>query len=186
MLCLVAQLCQTLCVPMDCSLPGFSVHGDSPGKNIGVNCHALLQGIFSIQGSNPTLPHCSWILYCLNYQRSPRKLEWVAYPFFLGIISIQELNRSLLHCRQILYQLSYQGSPLWPHSHLLFHGQQGQRYCLYQGPAIFPMYIILCCICHGLFQNSGVYMVILLLGLVMNSTQHLLLTEAPRGLLQTP
>ena len=109
-LCLVAQLCQTLCVPMDCSLPGFSVHGDSPGKNIGVNCHALLQGIFSIQGSNPTLPHCSWILYCLNYQRSPRKLEWVAYPFFLGIISIQELNRSLLHCRQILYQLSYQGS----------------------------------------------------------------------------
>ena len=102
--------CQTLCVPMDCSLPGSSVHGDSPGKNIGVNCHALLQGIFSIQGSNPTLPHCSWILYCLNYQRSPRKLEWVAYPFFLGIISIQELNRSLLHCRQILYQLSYQGS----------------------------------------------------------------------------
>ena len=103
-----------------------------------------------------------------------------------GIFLTQESNQDLLHCRWILYWLSYQGSPLWPHSHLLFHGQQGQRYCLYQGPAIFPMYIILCCICHGLFQNSGVYMVILLLGLVMNSTQHLLLTEAPRGLLQTP
>ena len=31
-LCLVAQLCLTLCDPMDCSPPGTSVHGDSPGK----------------------------------------------------------------------------------------------------------------------------------------------------------
>ena len=36
----------TLCHPMDSSLPGFCVHGDSPGKNTGVGCHALLQGIF--------------------------------------------------------------------------------------------------------------------------------------------
>ena len=35
-LCLVAQLCPTLCDPMDCSLPDFSVHEDSPGKNTGV------------------------------------------------------------------------------------------------------------------------------------------------------
>ena len=33
--CLVTQLCQTLCDPIDCSLIGFSVHGDSPGKNTG-------------------------------------------------------------------------------------------------------------------------------------------------------
>ena len=32
-LCLVSQLCPTLCNPVDCSLPGSSVHGDSPGKN---------------------------------------------------------------------------------------------------------------------------------------------------------
>ena len=32
--------------PMDYSLPGSSVHGDSPGKNTGVGYHALLQGIF--------------------------------------------------------------------------------------------------------------------------------------------
>ena len=43
--CLVAQSCLTLCVPRDCSLPGSSVHGDSPGKNTGMGCHALLQGI---------------------------------------------------------------------------------------------------------------------------------------------
>ena len=40
--CLVTQSCPTLCDAMDCSLPGFSVHGDSLGKNTGVGCHALL------------------------------------------------------------------------------------------------------------------------------------------------
>ena len=32
-----------LCDPMDCSPPGSSVHGDSPGKNTRVGCHALFQ-----------------------------------------------------------------------------------------------------------------------------------------------
>ena len=32
-----------------------------------MGCHALLQGIFSTQGSNPGLPHCRQILYCLSY-----------------------------------------------------------------------------------------------------------------------
>ena len=44
--CLVTQLCLTLCDPMDCSLLDSSVHGDSPGKNTGVGYHFLLQGIF--------------------------------------------------------------------------------------------------------------------------------------------
>ena len=46
------QSCLTLCDPLDCSPPGSSVHGDSQGKNIGVGCHALLQGIFLTQGPN--------------------------------------------------------------------------------------------------------------------------------------
>ena len=45
-LCWVTQLCLTLCDPMDCSLPGSSVHGDSPSKDTGVGCQTLLQGIF--------------------------------------------------------------------------------------------------------------------------------------------
>ena len=57
MLSLDAQLCPTICHPMDCSLPGFSVHGDSPGKNTELCCHVLLQGVFSAQGSNPDLSH---------------------------------------------------------------------------------------------------------------------------------
>ena len=53
MLCLVTQLCLTLHDLMDYSPPGSSVHEDSPGKNIGVGCHALLQGMFPTQGSSP-------------------------------------------------------------------------------------------------------------------------------------
>ena len=64
---LVAQSCPTLGDPMGCCPPGSSVHGDSPGKNTGVDCHALLQGIFPTQGSNPGLPHCRRILYHLSY-----------------------------------------------------------------------------------------------------------------------
>ena len=49
----LAQSCPTLCDPMNCSPPGSSVHGDSPGKNTGVGCRFLLQGSFPTQGSNP-------------------------------------------------------------------------------------------------------------------------------------
>ena len=61
--CLVTQSCPALCDPMDCSPPGSSVHGDSPGKNTGMSCHVLLQGIFPIQRSNTGLLHCRQILY---------------------------------------------------------------------------------------------------------------------------
>ena len=48
---------------------------NSPGKNTGVGCHSLLQGIFLTQGSNSCLLHCRWILYCLSHQRSPQTGE---------------------------------------------------------------------------------------------------------------
>ena len=49
--------------PMDYSLLGSSVHEASPGKNTGVGCPALFQGIFPTQGSNPGLLHCRQILF---------------------------------------------------------------------------------------------------------------------------
>ena len=55
-LCLVAQLYRTVCDPVDRSPSGSSVYGNSPGKNTGVSCHALLQGIFPTQGVSPGLP----------------------------------------------------------------------------------------------------------------------------------
>ena len=106
---------------MDCSLPGSSVHGHFPGKNIGVGCHAVLQEIFPTQASNPGLPHFRQIRYCLSHQGSPRILEWVAYHFSRGIFLTQGLNQGLLHCRWILYQLSYQGSPTSLHDYWKNH-----------------------------------------------------------------
>ena len=52
---------------------------DFPGNSPGVDCHFLLQGIFSTQGSNPGLPRCRRTLYRLSHQGS---LEWVSgeYP----------------------------------------------------------------------------------------------------------
>ena len=45
---------------------------DFPGKNTGVGCHSLLQGIFPTQGLNSGLPHCRQNLYHLNCLGSPQ------------------------------------------------------------------------------------------------------------------
>ena len=74
--CSVTQSCLTLCDPTDCSPPGSSVHGDSPGKNTGVGCHALLQGIFLTQGLNPRL------LYLLHWQVGSLPLTPSGKPHF--------------------------------------------------------------------------------------------------------
>ena len=63
----VAQLCSTLCDPMDCSL---LCPWDFPGKSTGVGCHFLLQRIFPTQGSNLGFPHCRQMLYHLSHQGS--------------------------------------------------------------------------------------------------------------------
>ena len=70
-LCLVTQLGPTLCNPKeDCSPPAFLVQKHSLGKNAGVGCHALLQGIFPTQELNPVLLYCRKILYPPRHQRS--------------------------------------------------------------------------------------------------------------------
>ena len=54
---LVAQLCPTLCDPMDWSPPGSSVNGDSPGKNTGVGCHVC---DIMRHGFNPWVGKIPW------------------------------------------------------------------------------------------------------------------------------
>ena len=93
-LCLVAQLCPALCNPMDCSLPGSSVHGDSPGKNTGGGCRALLQGVFPTQELNPGLPHCRCILYPLSHHGSPGKTTELISEF--GKIAGYRINAHLV------------------------------------------------------------------------------------------
>ena len=60
------QSCLTLCDPVGCSPPGCPVHGMLHG----VGCHALLQGIFLTQGSNPGLLHCRQTPYWLSHEGS--------------------------------------------------------------------------------------------------------------------
>ena len=53
----------------------FLCSRDSPGKNTGMRCHSLLQGIFLTQGLNLGILHCRQILYCLSHQGSP--ITWL-------------------------------------------------------------------------------------------------------------
>ena len=110
-LCLVTHLGPTLFDPMDCSPPGSSVHGDSPGKNTGMCCHALLHGIFPTQESNSGLQHCRWILLPNESPGKPKNAVVGSLSLLQGIFPTQDSNQGLLHCRRILYQLSNQESP---------------------------------------------------------------------------
>ena len=107
-LCLVAQLYPILCDPMDYSLPGSSVHGDSPGKNTGMGCPALLQGIFPTQGLNPGLLHCRQILYHLSHQGRPLTLTSLDKCLF------SECIKSLL-CMPVCQVTSVVSDSLWHH-----------------------------------------------------------------------
>ena len=62
----------------------------SPGKNTGVGCHALLQGIFPAQGSNSGLPHCRGILYHLSHQ------EVLVMPTFKTEIPTRRSHQPIL------------------------------------------------------------------------------------------
>ena len=90
-LCILAkslESCPTLCNPMDYSLPGPSVHGDSPGKNTRVGCNALLQGTFLTQGSNPGL------LCLLHWQVSSLPLSHLGSPG--GVLGVDKNSSHVL------------------------------------------------------------------------------------------
>ena len=59
----VAQLCPTLCHPMDYSLPGSSLHWILQARVLKWVAIFLPQGIFPIQGSNLHFLHCRQTLY---------------------------------------------------------------------------------------------------------------------------
>ena len=74
---------------------------DSPGKNTGVGCHTLLQGIFLTQGLNPCLLHCRQILYCwatreaLGTGLHSRKWavgEWAKLRLYLQLLPITHIT----------------------------------------------------------------------------------------------
>ena len=75
-----AVLCAVLCL-----VTPWTAHGVSLGKNTGVSCHALLQGIFQPRDLNPGLLHCRQILYHLSHQGSPFSIRIQTVASFLLI-----------------------------------------------------------------------------------------------------
>ena len=114
---------------------------DFPGKNSGVGCHFLLQGMFQTQGLSSSLPRYMQILYCLSHQgikiiftseshlvmsdslwphvlyspwNSPGQNTGVGSLSLLqGTFPIQGSNPGLSHCRWLPYQLNHKGRPKW-------------------------------------------------------------------------
>ena len=77
---------------------------DSPDKNTGVGCHALLKGIFLTQGLNPwllCLLHCRQILYLWSHLGSPMYILYLninfVYQWVFELLVIYIIT-SELHC----------------------------------------------------------------------------------------
>ena len=98
-MCLFVQSCPTLCNPMDCSLPGSSVHGDSPGKNTGVGCHALFHVSKKVSVSNlasTMLVHAGGVgLVAKSCPTLATPRPWILQAFLL-YCSFLHLRKSML------------------------------------------------------------------------------------------
>ena len=84
------QLCPTLCNPTQPTR--LLCPWDSPGKNTGVGCHSLLQGIFLIQGLNLGLLYCRQVLTTLCIAITVHQIHTVNFIFFHKHVSFY-LNR---------------------------------------------------------------------------------------------
>ena len=137
----VALSCQTLQYPMDCSLPGSSIHGIfqarvlewvaisfSISHTLYCNGNTAYRNRFKrILIVHIHVPHCTSSLSCVRLFVIPwtvahqaplsmgifqaRILEWVSMTSSRRSSPTQRLNPGLPHCRPILYHLSHQGSP---------------------------------------------------------------------------
>ena len=117
----VAQSCPTLRDPMDCSLPGFSVHGIFQARVLEWGAIAFSIKC-PIQRQRPTFLWKWKSLSSVWLFATPRTIQSMEFSrpeygvgslsLFQGIFPTQGSNPRLLHCRRILYQLSYiQGKP---------------------------------------------------------------------------
>ena len=114
--CSGAQPCPTLCGPMDCNSPDSLVRRDFPGKNTGVGCHFLLQGIFPIQGSK-SLSHLGSSPSSLTkgiYLKEQIYKLWMAFArvFFFKVLGRSAAPPSFLSLNlQCVFVLVYRTLP---------------------------------------------------------------------------
>ena len=148
----VTQSSPTLCDPVDHNLPGSSVHGDFSGKNTGVGCHALLQGIFLTQGSNLGL------LWLLHY-------KWILYHWAAG--KAQDQAIPLLDIYPVQSSHSVTSDSLWP------HGLQHTRPpCPSPTPRVYPNSCPLSQWCHPTISSSVIPFSSFNLSSAFNLSQH--------------
>ena len=105
---------QLFCNPVDCSLPGSSLHGIFQAREL--ECHFLLQEIFLTQGSNLGFLHCRQIFY----HRATREVKWrscnsgkakevrklrLVLIFFLFKLFLRSLENMSTDCLVLCYML---------------------------------------------------------------------------------
>ena len=88
----------------------LSMH--SPGKNTGVGCHFLLQGIFPTQGSNWHLLHCRRILYHWATREAWWKSRYLYKSMNFPILTLQPDKDSV-------FKLTYMMKTLWHNYYFL-------------------------------------------------------------------
>ena len=93
----VKLLSPILCDPMDCSLPGSSVHGIFQARVLESVAIPFARGIFLTQGSNPGLPHCRQMLYHLSHQGSPNLFNWRIITVLWWFLPYPDMNQPLVH-----------------------------------------------------------------------------------------
>ena len=69
----------------------------------------IIESLLDCRGSNPSLPHCRWILYQLSHQGKPKNSGVGSLSLLQRIILTQKSNWGPLICKRTLYQLRYQG-----------------------------------------------------------------------------
>ena len=138
----VTQSCPALWNPMEPAR--LLCPWSSPGKNAGVGCHSLLQGIFSKQGSNPGFLHTRQILYQLSHQGNPTYI-----PIHIYVAKLCPTLCDPMDC----------STPGFPVIHYLLEFVQTYFHCI--DNAIQPSHYLSPCslsapnLSQGLFQRAG-------------------------------
>ena len=105
---MLSHFCPTLCNPMDCSPRGSSVHGGFTGKNTGVGCHALLQGI--VTGIKSTSPASTALQADCAITTEPLEQPLPTYrPLFFSSSGLYKHHRQTL-----LYSCHYKLGTFFP------------------------------------------------------------------------
>ena len=100
-MCLVTQLCPTLCKPMDSSLPSSSIHGDSPSNNTPERLPCPPPGDLSNPGIKPrssSLQADSLPSGLLGSPVDSMNTGVGSLSLCQGIFPTLESNQGLLHC----------------------------------------------------------------------------------------